>query len=77
MIECETKLKRWGNSIGFVIPKREAQRENLRADQKVKAIITRKEPLRVKDIFGQLSLKKPTKQLMAEVDKELDSKFMK
>ena len=37
-------------------------------------------PLKVKDIFGKLKSKKSeksTKELMKEVDEELDSKFFK
>lgn len=34
-------------------------------------------PLKVKDIFGKLKLKKSTKEIMKEVDEDLDSKFFK
>ena len=75
MIERETKLRAWGNSIGLVIPKEDVRKENLHPDQKVKVIITPIESVKVKDIFGKLKLKKNTEQIMKETDKELDSKF--
>ena len=76
MIECETKLKTWGNSIGIVIPKDKMNKEHLKANQIVRVIITPIKILRVKDIFGKLkSLKKPTEQIMKEIDRELDSKI--
>lgn len=34
-------------------------------------------PLKVKDIFGKLKFEKSTKEIMKEVDEELDSKFLK
>ena len=75
MIEHETRLKAWGNSIGIVLPKEDIKKEGLHVDQKVKVVITPVKTLKVKDIFGQLKLKQSTKELLKEVDKELDSKF--
>ena len=75
MIEHETRLKAWGNSIGIVLPKEDIKKQGLRVDQKVKVIITPVKTLKVKDIFGKLKLKINTKELLKEVDEELDSKF--
>ena len=75
MIEHETRLKAWGNSIGVVIPKEDIKKEGLHVDQKVKVIITPVRTLKVKDIFGKLKLGINTKELLKEVDGELDSKF--
>jgi len=78
MIERETKLKKWGNSIGIVIPKEEIEKENLKINQKVRVIINPISPIRVKDIFGKFKkIKKPTKKIMKEIDRELESKFLK
>lgn len=35
----------------------------------------RNKPVKVKDIFGKLKLEKSAKEIMKEVDEELDSKF--
>ena len=75
MIEHETRLKAWGNSIGIVIPKEDIKKEGLHLDQKVKVVITPVKTLKVKDIFGKLKLKKSAKELLKEVDEDLDSKF--
>ena len=75
MIEHETRLRAWGNSIGIVIPKEDIKKEGLHLDQKVKVVITPVKTLKVKDIFGKLKLKKSAKELLKEVDEELDSKF--
>ena len=77
MIKCETKLKTWGNSIGLVIPKEELKREKLKPDQLVRVIICKKKMLKVKDIFGKLkNWNKSTEEIMREIDKELDSKWL-
>ncbi len=74
MIVCEVKLKKWGNSVGFRLPKDVLRKEGLRAEQTVKITVV---PLKVKDIFGKIRLKKPTEQIMREIDGELDSKFFR
>lgn len=33
--------------------------------------------LKVKDIFGKLKIERNTKEIMEEIDRELDSKFFK
>lgn len=77
MIECEAKLKAWGNSIGLVIPKDKTLKENLKPNQKVKAIITPVETLKVGAIFGKLKKwKRPTNEIMGRVDRELGSKIL-
>ena len=75
MIERETKLRAWGNSIGVVIPKEDVIKENLQVDQKVKVIITPVGAVKVKDIFGKLKIKKSTEDITKEVNRELDTKF--
>ena len=76
MIEYETRLKAWGNSVGIVIPKDKIEREHLKKNQMVRVIISPAKTVRVQDIFGKLkNWKKPTGQIMKEVDKALDSKL--
>ncbi len=74
MIECETTIKKWGNSVGLVIPKEDAESAHLKPNQKVRVMITPIKQLKVGEIFGQMKgWKKPTKTIMEEVDRDLDS----
>lgn len=76
MIEYETKLKKWGNSVGIVIPKEQVKRENLRERQTVRVIVNPVKSIKVKDIFGKLKeWKKSTRQITKEVNKEIDIEF--
>ena len=69
MIELETKTRKWGNSIGILLPKR----YGIKVDQDVCLhIAPAKKYTKVKDIFGLVKFKKSTKQLMKEIDLELD-----
>ncbi len=69
MIELKTRTKKWGHSVGILIPKQFGIKE----DEELRVHI---EPAnrftKVKDIFGMLHLKKPTGKLMKEIDHELD-----
>jgi len=77
MIECEVELKKWGNSVGLVVPKEALERESLQPNQKVRAIITPIKTLRVKDVFGKQRLNKPVHEIMAQIDEELEQRFGK
>ncbi|MBS3095779.1 hypothetical protein J4231_03805 [Candidatus Woesearchaeota archaeon] len=78
MIEVETRLKTWGNSIGIVIPKEKIEKERLKIDQNVRVIISPTKMLKVENIFGKLKgWKRPTRGIAASMDKDLDSKFFK
>jgi antitoxin component of MazEF toxin-antitoxin module len=75
-METYTVLRKWGNSLGIVIPKDLIKKNKLKPDQKVHIIITKKSPTKVKDILGMFpEMNKSTKKIMEEVDRDLDSKF--
>src|SRR3989344_4066848 len=70
VLEAEVKLKKWGSSIGLVLPKKALEKEHLKAGQTVKVLIIKQgNPL--KETFGTLTFKKSTEQMMREIDKEL------
>ena len=75
MIEIEAVIRKWGNSVGVIIPKDVAEKEGLNADEKVEIFISRKEKTRVKDVFGKLKLKEPVEKIMRETDEELRGDF--
>jgi len=70
MIEIVAKTKKWGNSVGIILPKHLGAIPNKEIRVHIDLI---KKPTRVGDIFGVIKFKKTTKQLMREIDKELDS----
>lgn len=77
MIVCEVKLKKWGNSVGFRLPKDALRKEGLRAEQTVKITVMPLNVPKVKDIMGKAKLKTPTDELMRQIDRDLDSKFFR
>ena len=71
MEQIETKLKKWGNSLGVVLPRKVIQKENLREGNELVVTIELSDKTKVKDIFGILRdrLKNvDTKKALKEVD---------
>ena len=69
-----TKTRRWGNSLGIIIPKEEAETLNLKEDQEVVIDITKKEnPL--KELFGTGKQNKITKEDFLSARKLLEPKI--
>ena len=73
METIDVKVKKWGNSFGVVIPKEIIINNNLKEGSDVELLVRAKNKTKVKDVFGILKgkIKKPTDQILKEVDKEL------
>ncbi len=72
MITVKTKTRKWGNSIGIVIPKDAAERENLMQGEEVELLLLRKSNV-LRESFGLLKgkLTKSTDEILKEIDREL------
>ena len=75
MMEIKAKTKKWGNSIGVLIPKEVVKEEKIRPNQEITLMISTKPITKGRDIWGTMTFKKSTEQLMREVDKEFDFGF--
>ena len=54
-MEIETRTKKWGSSLGIIIPKKIVEEENLEQNQVIKILaVETKSKTKVKDIFGAL-----------------------
>lgn len=69
MLELKTTAKKWGNSVGVLLPKKLGVRPNqpVRLQLELPVRFTR-----VKDILGTLHIKGDTLQLLKKIDRELD-----
>ena len=74
-MEVKAKTKKWGNSIGVVIPKEVVRQENIKPDQEVTVLISANPKTTGRDLFGKWKFKKSTEELMREVDKDFDFGF--
>ena len=72
MIEVRTKLRRWGNSFGVVVPLGAVAKENVKEGDEIVILISKKEGNVLRETFGTYKTKKSTKQIMKEIDEELN-----
>ena len=75
MMEIKAKTKKWGNSIGVIIPKEVIREQNIKPDQEITLMISKKPITKGKDIWGTMKFSKSTEELMRDVDKEFDFGF--
>lgn len=69
MTEAECVTKKWGSSIGIVIPKEVVQKEKIKPNEKI-CIVIKKVP-KAKDIWnlGPLRRTEPTQEIVNELKK--------
>ena len=72
MIECETILRKWGNSLGVTLPHDEIQREHLKENERVHLLVIKREQTPRK-LFGMMKGKwnKTGQQIKDEARAEL------
>jgi antitoxin component of MazEF toxin-antitoxin module len=72
MVNIEVTTRRWGNSIGVIIPKDIVKKENLKENIKINILISKNSNV-LDETFGILKgrLKKSSQQMKDEFRKEL------
>lgn len=66
MVEIETKTRKWGSSIGVVLPKKIVEEAGIKPNEKIVIEVKRK-PL-AKEFFGLLKdWKRPTQEIKDEM----------
>lgn len=72
-MQIETKTKKWGSSLGIIIPKEIVEKESLKQNQEIIILaVETGTKTKVKDIFGKLKFKRPTQEILNEVDKDFE-----
>ena len=72
----EVKTKRWGNSIGIIIPSETVDRFNIKPNEEIIIEIEKKENV-LKELFGAVKFKKSAKKILRDVREELEGKWLK
>ncbi|MBM3233212.1 AbrB/MazE/SpoVT family DNA-binding domain-containing protein [Candidatus Pacearchaeota archaeon] len=70
MVEVTTRILKWGNSYGIVIPQEVVKRKGLKEGEEVDAILIKKGNV-LKETFGTAKSKKSIDKMLKEADKEL------
>jgi len=76
MEQINAKVKRWGNSLGIILPREVVTKEKLDEGTEIEILVVPKHATKVKDVFGILKgkLHRPTKEVLAEVDRDFEPK---
>ena len=70
MIEIKSKLRRWGNSFGIIVPQKAVEEENFNEGDEV-TVLLRKEKPDLRKLFGALkNWKIDTQKFKDEIRKE-------
>jgi len=69
MVETEVKTRKWGSSIGVVLPKEIVDEVGIKPDETIRIDI--RKPVKVKDVFGMFPRfsKKSAQELKDEMRK--------
>lgn len=70
MVVLKTEVKKWGNSLGIVLPKEVVEKEHIKENQKINIIIFKENNV-LKETFGTFKFKKSAQQMKDEIRKEL------
>lgn len=71
MIEVRTRLIKWGNSVGIVVPLSKLKNTSMREGKEVRALIMEENKVDLRKMFGSHKFSKPVAQLMKETNEEL------
>lgn len=73
-MSLEVQTKKWGNSLGVVIPIWAVEKFGLKPEENIIIEINKKENA-LKELFGAIKFKKSTKQILQDARKEMESKW--
>lgn len=77
MESANVKIRKWGNSFGVVLPIELIQKQNLNEGSEIQILIQSEKKHSRANLFGILNkrLKRPTQEVLDEIDEDWDSKF--
>ena len=73
-MEIATTTRRWGNSLGVIIPNEVVINERIQEGQDIIIDIVSEKKTTGADIFGKLKFKRSTQEILDEVDKDFEPK---
>ena len=72
MEQFEAVTKKWGNSLGITIPSEIIKEGSIKPRDKITVLVFKDYSKNLKKMFGTLKLKKPTQNVMKEIDEGYD-----
>ncbi len=75
-MSLELKTKKWGNSLGIIIPNEIVVSLNIKPEENILVSINKNGNL-LRELFGSLKFNKSSERLIKETRKDLKSKWLK
>jgi antitoxin component of MazEF toxin-antitoxin module len=69
MITISAKIKKWGNSIGLILPKQITKKQHIKPEQDIVLHIENQSSMKVDDLFGINDNNINTAKTLKEIDK--------
>jgi len=69
MEPVQAQLRKWGGSIGIIIPKETIEKGKFKEGQEIEILILKKTNA-LRETFGKIKLRKTTEQMMKEIREE-------
>lgn len=70
MEQIKVKLRKWGNSLGVVLPQEILKAQNAKEGDEVFVIVKKERP-NLRKLYGAYKFKQSTDEIMREIDREL------
>ncbi len=67
MLEAELKVRRWGNSLGVVLPNEIVKKNGLKEGSTLQVLVPESKKRDLSEIFGSFRFKKSAQQLKNEM----------
>ena len=71
MVNCEAKVKKWGNSFGLVLPREIVEEMKLKENQSLDLFLVHKGSVSLNKLYGKCQFKKSAQQIKDEIRREL------
>lgn len=65
MMETISKIRKWGNSFGVLVPKELIEKENFKLNEEV--VVRLEKKMDISKVFGILKTKRTTENLIKEI----------
>ena len=69
MIEATLKIKKWGNSLGVILPTDIVKKKKLKEGSTIDILVTEGKNINLEEVFGTFKFKKSAQQIKDEIRK--------
>ncbi|MCF7800322.1 AbrB/MazE/SpoVT family DNA-binding domain-containing protein [Candidatus Babeliales bacterium] len=72
MIQIKSKIRKWGNSFGVIIPQKVLNNSKIKEGDEICIFINPDKENLLKELFNSFKFKDSTNKILKQIDKELE-----